>query len=55
MLYQLSHVRATSQAPWGHLAVERWASRVAAENGFVDVTHTLEVFGVCSSCVQVGL
>ena len=31
-------------------AVERWASRVAAENGFVDVTHTLEVFGVCSEC-----
>ena len=31
-------------------AVERWASRVAAENGFVEVTHTLEVFGVCSTC-----
>ena len=36
-------------------AVERWASRVATENGFVDVTHTLEVFGVCSSCAQEGL
>jgi len=31
-------------------AVERWASWVAAENGFVEVTHTLEVFGVCSTC-----
>ena len=31
-------------------AVERWASRVAQDNGFVDVTHTLEVFGVCSAC-----
>ena len=31
-------------------AVERWASRVARENGFVEVTHTLEVFGVCSAC-----
>ena len=31
-------------------AVERWASRVAAVNGFVEVTHTLEVFGVCSTC-----
>lgn len=31
-------------------AVERWASRVAAENGFVEVTHTLEVFGICSQC-----
>ena len=33
-------------------AVERWASRVAAENGFVEVSHTLEVFGVCSTCAQ---
>ncbi len=33
-------------------AVERWASRVAAENGFVDVTHTLEVFGVCAACAK---
>lgn len=33
-------------------AVERWASRVAAENGFVEVTHTLEVFGVCSTCAS---
>ena len=31
-------------------AVERWASRVAAENSFVDVSHTLEVFGVCAAC-----
>ena len=31
-------------------AVERWASAVAAENGFVEVTHTLEVFGICSEC-----
>lgn len=31
-------------------AVERWASRVATENGFVEVSHTLEVFGICSAC-----
>lgn len=31
-------------------AVERWASRVAEEHGFSDVSHTLEIFGVCSSC-----
>jgi Fur family transcriptional regulator, ferric uptake regulator len=31
-------------------AVERWAGRVAAEHGFVDVSHTLEVFGTCASC-----
>ncbi len=30
-------------------AVERWADRVAAEHGFSDVSHTLEVFGVCSA------
>ena len=30
--------------------VERWASAVAEEHGFVDVSHTLEVFGVCGSC-----
>jgi len=31
-------------------AVERWASRVAEEHGFSEVSHTLEIFGVCSSC-----
>lgn len=31
-------------------AVERWAVRVAIEHGFTDITHTLEVFGTCSSC-----
>lgn len=32
--------------------VERWSATVAAENGFVDVAHTLEVFGTCGTCVQ---
>ncbi len=32
-------------------AVERWADRVAAENGFTEVSHTLEIFGTCASCV----
>jgi Fur family ferric uptake transcriptional regulator len=31
-------------------AVERWATRVADDNGFTDVSHTLEIFGVCSTC-----
>lgn len=31
-------------------AVERWATRVAADHGFTDVSHTLEIFGVCSTC-----
>jgi Fur family transcriptional regulator, ferric uptake regulator len=33
-------------------AVERWADRVATEHGFVDVSHTLEVFGTCASCAR---
>lgn len=31
-------------------AVERWADRVAEEHGFVDVSHTLEIFGTCGRC-----
>jgi Fur family ferric uptake transcriptional regulator len=31
-------------------AVERWADGVAADHGFDDVTHTLEIFGRCASC-----
>ena len=31
-------------------AVERWAQGVAAEHGFVDVSHTVEVFGTCAGC-----
>ena len=33
-------------------AVERWADRVAAEHGFADVSHTLEIFGTCGECVR---
>ncbi len=32
--------------------VERWAERVADGNGFVDVQHTLEIFGTCSGCAS---
>ena len=31
-------------------AVERWAEGVARDNGFVDVAHTLEIFGTCEGC-----
>ncbi|MDN5796566.1 MAG: transcriptional repressor [Intrasporangium sp.] len=31
-------------------AVETWTDRVAAEHGFTEVTHTLEIFGTCTSC-----
>jgi len=30
--------------------VERWADRVAAEHGFAEVSHTLEIFGRCAAC-----
>jgi Fur family ferric uptake transcriptional regulator len=30
--------------------VERWARSVAAEHGFTDVSHQLELFGVCPRC-----
>ena len=29
-------------------AVERWASRIAEENGFREVSHDLEIFGTCA-------
>ncbi|GAA3531954.1 transcriptional repressor [Nonomuraea rosea] len=31
-------------------AVERWAEMVGSEHGFTEITHTVEVFGTCSSC-----
>ncbi|CAN5275911.1 Fur family transcriptional regulator [soil metagenome] len=31
--------------------VERWADKVADEHGFSEVSHTLEIFGTCSTCV----
>lgn len=30
--------------------VEKWAAQVAAEHGFADVSHTIEIFGTCSDC-----
>jgi Fur family ferric uptake transcriptional regulator len=33
-------------------AVERWAEAIGAEHGFTEVTHTVEVFGTCSSCSE---
>lgn len=32
--------------------VERWAAAVAAEHGFAEVSHTLEVFGLCPECAK---
>lgn len=30
--------------------VERWADAMAAEHGYRNVSHTLEIFGVCPRC-----
>ncbi|MHB1062952.1 MAG: Fur family transcriptional regulator [Georgenia sp.] len=30
--------------------VERWASQVAQQHGFVDVDHHAELFGTCGEC-----
>ncbi len=30
--------------------VESWAERVADEHGFSDVSHTVEIFGLCRVC-----
>ena len=30
--------------------VERWTTAMAADHGFTDVSHTLEIFGTCASC-----
>ncbi|GAA3395843.1 transcriptional repressor [Streptomyces roseoviridis] len=31
-------------------AVEQWAETIAAEHGFVNVAHTVEIFGTCAEC-----
>ena len=34
--------------------VERWADRTAARYGFVDITHTVEILGLCADCTSAG-
>jgi Fe2+/Zn2+ uptake regulation proteins len=31
-------------------ATEGWAEKLASDHGFSDVTHSIEVFGICSAC-----
>jgi Fur family transcriptional regulator, ferric uptake regulator len=33
---------------------ETWAAEVAREHGFSDVSHTIEIFGVCEACSPGG-
>jgi Fur family transcriptional regulator, ferric uptake regulator len=30
--------------------LERWAETTAADLGYTDVTHTVEIFGLCADC-----
>lgn len=32
--------------------VERWAQRTAAEHGFTQVSHTVEIMGLCDTCTR---
>ncbi len=34
--------------------VEHWADEMAAEHGYVEVSHTLEIVGTCGSCAAGG-
>lgn len=36
-------------------AVEAWAEKLAKRHGFTDVSHTLELFGTCSTCAGTEL
>lgn len=31
---------------------ERWAAKVAKDNGFTDVSHTIDIFGLCKKCTN---
>ena len=42
--------RCGSTVEVGDHEVEEWAARVAGEHGFTDVSHTIEIFGVCGEC-----
>lgn len=33
-------------------AVETWAKNVAAQNGFTQAAHVVDVFGLCAACTQ---
>lgn len=30
--------------------IERWTLKLAADHGFTEVSHTLEIFGLCAEC-----
>ena len=32
--------------------LERWADSVATDHGYAEVSHTLEIFGICPACAR---
>ncbi len=32
--------------------VESWTQKIARQEGFVDITHTLDIFGLCATCAR---
>ncbi|HZT67564.1 MAG TPA: Fur family transcriptional regulator [Acidimicrobiales bacterium] len=34
--------------------VERWAESAARRLGYTDITHTVEIFGLCATCSAAG-
>jgi Fur family ferric uptake transcriptional regulator len=32
--------------------VETWATEVARTHGFTDISHTIEIFGLCAACAS---
>jgi Fur family ferric uptake transcriptional regulator len=32
--------------------VERWARTIAAQYGYTDINHELELFGLCGDCAS---
>ena len=32
--------------------VEAWAETVARQHGFIDISHTMEIFGTCNTCTH---
>jgi Fur family ferric uptake transcriptional regulator len=35
--------------------VEKWTAEIASAHGFSDVSHTIEIFGLCAECAKTGL
>jgi Fur family ferric uptake transcriptional regulator len=42
--------RCSTTVEIGASSVERWAERAGRAHGFTDVSHTVEIFGLCGRC-----